>query len=61
LLGPTDADLLATTIADLGGRNIMGNFCAGKMLKYLASAVVLLSLLFDKLLGRRGNRELRRL
>ena len=43
----TDLDLVSAAVAYLCfGRNIMGYHRAGKMLRYLASAVTLLSLLF---------------
>jgi hypothetical protein len=56
-----DADFLSTAVTDLSfGRDVMRNFRTGKMLRYLTSAVPLLSLWFGSFLGRRGNSELRR-
>ena len=50
-----DADFVATTVTHSGfRRDIMGNFRARKMLRYLAPAVPPLSLVLVRLLNLRG-------
>lgn len=53
-----DTNLLPAAVTDLGFlRNVMGNFGAGKVLRYLAPAVTTLSFVLFLLVGGRGIRE----
>ena len=52
-------DLLLAAVADLSfGRNIVGYIRAAKLRRYLSPALILLSLLFCRFLGRQGIKKL---